>query len=263
MSLADVRLTDLMAELRERLRRFAAGPPGLAAGAREPGALDRTGRLALTARVLAAALAERSGDEARTMAAAFGSLAESLDAAPTPLEAGRQAALVDELVEAMEELAHACDRDASAAPASLWARVRAAGDRLWAPTTMATTPDPAPAAAVARGVWQPREVWLLVAGGLRRSSLTRRLRRAGITVEALHAPDEVLAGLRGRRPDAVICDDAAPDRHFHRLRAALPPGAVPVVMVQGRGGAAAGDVPVWNPPYRLEDLAAALAGDRP
>lgn len=262
MSLADVRLTDLMAELRERLRRFAAGPPGLAGGAREPGALDRTGRLALTARVLAAALDERRGDEARQTAAAFASLAESLDAAPTPLESGRHAALVDELVEAMEDLAHACDRDAGADPAPLWARVRAAGDQLWDPTNTAASPDPARPAAVVRGVWQPREVWLLVAGGLRRSSLTRRLQRAGIAVEALHAPGEVLAGLRGRRPDAVICDDAAPDRHFHHLRAALPPEAVPLVVVQGRGGAPAGDVAVWTPPYRLEDLAAALASDR-
>ncbi len=123
-------LVDLLAELRERLRQFALKPPGELRD-RPRGALDAGERLALASRLLAEALNQRSGDEARQTADALGDLAAAVVNLPTPLVGSHVAADLDELVQVLEDLACAWDRERAVDMTILWARVREAGDLLW------------------------------------------------------------------------------------------------------------------------------------
>jgi hypothetical protein len=252
-------LIDLLAELRERLRQFAHKPPGTVARPRARGALAAGERLALAARLLAEALGERTGDEAVAMAGAFQGLADALDQLPTPLAGSHLAADLEELVHVVEDLACAWDRSVEGDLPLLWQRVREAGDQLWPadhpPLPAAQDPDAEPAPAE---VAAPPEVWLLVAGRIRRETLVRRLEQAGVTVACPADADALLSDLAGRRPDALLCDDAAPSRHHQRLRARLGNDAPPLVLVRGRLDGRFADHLCWTPPYRPDDLLALL-----
>ena len=59
MQPSDMKLADLVAELRERLRHLASGPVRDPGSARSPGALGPVGRLSLAIRLLAEALRTR------------------------------------------------------------------------------------------------------------------------------------------------------------------------------------------------------------
>lgn len=253
-------LVDLLAELRERLRQFAHKPPGAVARPRPRGALAAGERLALASRLLAEALSERTGDEAGAMADAFQSLADALDQLPAPLAGSHLAADLEELVQVVEDLACAWDRASEGDLPLLWRRVREAGDQLWPadPSSLSpSTAEPTREAATA-DTTTSREVWLLVAGRIRRETLVRRLEQAGMTVACPSDAEALLSDLARRRPDALLCDDAAPTRHHQRLRARLGSDAPPLVLVRGRLDGRFADHRCWTPPYRPDDLLALL-----
>jgi len=249
-------LTQLVAELRERLRLFAGNLSGGPAGRRDPGPLDVGERLALTSRVLAEGLEARGGREAAEAAVAFRELAGALEGLPNPLVGSEVATSLDELVEVMDDLACAWDRQGEIDLPLLWRRVRTAGDMAW-PSQETDEPDsPAGASNLApqESIPATGEVWLLVTGALRRGALEGRLRTAGYTVARLTDSDQVLERLKDHRPTAVVCDDAAPGRHHLRLQAAWPPSAPPLVLVRAGQGGPTTSTPAWMPPYRPEDL---------
>lgn len=256
-------LVDLLAELRERLRQFAHKPPGAVARPRPRGALAAGERLALASRLLAEALSERTGEEAGAMADAFQRLADVLDQLPAPLAGSHLAADLEELVHVVEDLACAWDRSIEGDLPLLWRRVREAGDQLW-PADPPPLPSPPPSAeepereATAPDAATSREVWLLVAGRVRRETLVRRLEQAGVTVACPPDAEALLSDLARRRPDALLCDDAAPTRHHQRLRARLGSDAPPLVLVRGRLDGRFADHRCWTPPYRPDDLLALL-----
>jgi len=250
MNLHDASLSDLVAELRERLRHLTNG---VAAGAGTRGPLGPAGRAALAARLLAVGLAERTDQAGRDAARALEDLADALTAAPAPLPGSVWEADLGRLARLFEELAAAWDRHDPAALHEAWSDLQQAGSRLWSPPVAPVaaadpTPRPAPGAAI----------WLLVTGSLRRATLQRRLADAGLAVECLADAAVVAARLGRERPAAVVCDDAAPDRHGTHLRAVLPPGAPPLVLVRGRPGRQEPGDRVWLPPYRVEELLATL-----
>lgn len=265
MDPAQRQLVDLLAELRERLRQFAHRPPGAVARPRPRGALAASERLALASRLLAEALAERAGDQAAETAGAFQSLAEALDQLPSPLAGSHLAADLDELVHVLEDLACAWDRSAQTEIPILWRRVREAGDHLWPPV------DAAPAEAQKASPPEPdlpletpsaspvREIWLLVAGRIRRQTLVRRLEQAGVRVACPPDAEALLADLAERRPDALLCDDAAPSRHHRRVRNRLAADAPLLVLVRGRDDDRFDGHACWTPPYRPGDLLALLS----
>ncbi|MEZ4386686.1 MAG: hypothetical protein R3D98_03765 [Candidatus Krumholzibacteriia bacterium] len=263
-------LVDLLAELRERLRQFAQKPSGAAAAARPRGALGPAERLALAARLLAAELADRAGEPAATAHQAFQDLADAVEHLPTPLSGSHLAADLEELVQVFEDLACAWDRRHQVDMALLWQRVCLAGRQLWPPLAddagapaepsqaAPPTPAPAPPPAVAEPL-AITEVWLLVAGRVRRETLVRRLAQSGVRVACPTDLDAVLADLaQQRQPDLLVCDDAAPTRYHQRLRARLGAGAPPLVMVRGRADGHGPAPLVWSPPYRPGDLLACL-----
>jgi len=265
MDSAQRQLVDLLAELRERLRQFAQRPPGAVARPRPRGALAASERLALASRLLAEALSERAGQQATETAGAFLTLADALDQLPTPLAGSHLAADLDELVHVLEDLACAWDRSAQAEIPVLWRRVREAGDQLWPPggadvVDVQEAPSPEPeqprAAPLAS---KAKEVWLLVAGRIRRQTLVRRLEQAGVTVVCPPDAEALLADLTERRPDALLCDDAAPFRHHRRIRTRLAADAPPLVLVRGRHDDRFDGLACWTPPYRPDDLLAILA----
>lgn len=265
MDSAQRQLVDLLAELRERLRQFAHRPPGTVARPRPRGALAASERLALASRLLAEALAERTGEEAAETADAFQSLADALDQLPTPLAGSHLAADLDELVHVLEDLACAWDHSAQAEIPVLWRRVREAGDHLWPPADRpavevrgapAIEPEQPRATVAERGA---TEVWLLVAGRIRRQTLVRRLEQAGVKVVCPPDPGTLLADLAERRPDALLCDDAAPTRYHQRIRSRLADDAPPLVLVRGRHDDRFEGHACWTPPYRPDDLLDLLA----
>jgi hypothetical protein len=253
MPIDDASLTDLVAALRERLRHLDHGP---AAGSGTAGPLGPGGRTALAARLLAVALADRPDAAGRDAARALEQLADALAGTPTPLPGSAWEADVTRLAAEFEALAAAWDGHDPLALARAWQRLREVGDRLFADPqtaapappaaspTRATPPQPPPAATI----------WLLVTGTLRRRTLQARLTEAGLGVVCPADAAAVTARLSRERPAAVVCDDAAPTRHWSELRDQLPADAPPLVLVRARsdGGMAGGAV--WLPPYRPEDL---------
>jgi len=250
MALSDSSLTELVAELRQRLRHFVAGPPGLAAAATvEPGPLSPAGRAALAARLLAVALEDQGDAGTGEAAAAFTELATVLSALPTPLPGSELEAGLGELAREFEDLAAAWDRGERRDLAGTWDQLRSLGDRLW-PREQARAAAPVPG----RG-----EVWLLTAGVLRRTLLRRRLEAAGLRVTCLADTAAVVSRLADERPVALVCDDAAPTHHCSRLLRALPAAAPRVIQITAGAGAKAAGVPSWSPPYRPADILALLA----
>ncbi|HOX24875.1 MAG TPA: hypothetical protein PLL30_03805 [Candidatus Krumholzibacteria bacterium] len=243
-ALSDASLTELVAELRERLRHFDAGPPGaVATPASGPGPLGPAGRSALAARLLSVVLGAREEPASGATATAFAMLAAALAASPPPLPGSALETELGLLASEFESLTAKWDRGEERALGDAWEAVRRAGDRLWPPDRSATP-----------AVGPSRVVWLLTAGSLRRRLLERRLRAAGLQVECHADVDSALARLDQRPPAALICDDAAPMRHCSRLRRRLPPSAPPVIQVSSSLGAQRGGPAIWTPPYRAEDL---------
>ena len=264
MTLSNSSLTELVAELRERLRHFAAGPPGGAEAALPAGPLEPSGRATLAARLLAVVVGARQGPEAAEVAGAFESLAEVLDTMPRPLPGSAWGADLGLLAREFEILAGAWDNGDEPSLVATWRSLRSVGDRLWAqPLSAAEAPpppvvevaEPAPAAGVAAG-----EVWLLIAGSLRRTSLRRRLMAAGLKVECPEDLETVTRRLVDERPAALICDDAAPTRYRSRLVDRLPASAPPVILVRSRTIGRDPAAVVWLPPYDANELLARLGG---
>ncbi|MBD3220717.1 hypothetical protein GF314_05705 [bacterium] len=261
MTLSEASLADLVAELRKRLRRFVDAPGRGADVPREPGPLGPAGRSALALRLLAAALGQHADRGATAAAAALEDLAATLGALPDPIGDPRIQAQLEELMTATEDMARAWDRAPAEDVAPLWARVRRVADGLWggpeAPSTTPPTAGPTPP-----GKDPPtralREVWLLVAGEVRRAALTRRLEQAGARVVSPADAPSLVERLRAARPDLVVCDDAAPTRHHRQLCRLLPDDAPPLVVVQGARPAGSARPGIWAPPYRTRDLLSAL-----
>jgi hypothetical protein len=269
MQPSDMKLADLVAELRERLRHLASGPARDPGSARSPGALGPVGRLSLAIRLLAEALRTRRDPEAAAAATAFDELATRLAGQSEPADEDPRRADLEQLMSAFEELARAWDRGSTSDLRGPWSRVREAGDAIWSvpvagePRVEAATSRGKPAAPrsdpdLAPGGNELREVWLLVAGDVRRAALTRRLQQAGVTVVVPDDASGLVARLAEARPDAVVCDDAAPTRHHRQLRELLPADAPPLVVVQADRRQAASTRAVWTPPFRTCDLVAAL-----
>ena len=268
--LDEVSMTSLVAELQERLRRFVSGPPG------EPAPADPSGpagRAALAARLLTVVAAERLGDEAADLARALTDLADALGAAPTPLPGSDWESDVTSLATVLEDMVAAWDAHDHQAMAGAWQGLEAAGRRIFrgeemsVPAATAPAPAPAPVDEPAPSVAEaadtddapalPPEVWLLVAGSLRRASLRHRLRRAGFEVICPDDPADALSRLAHAQPAALICDDAAPSRFWSRLRAGLPEASPPLVLVRARAGddrRFAAAHAIWCPPYDAADL---------
>jgi len=260
MNLSEASLTELVAELRERLRHFASGPPGVGAPKATAGPLDQAGRAALAARLLAVVLASRKGRDAAEAARAFESLAEALAGAPTPLPGSAWEADLGLLARSFETTAAAWDRDDTPALATTWRDLRLVGDRLWSrpgeagPAVAAPEPqetqgaDPAPSRAAGRSIW------LLVAGSIRRASLGKRLRSAGFVVDCPETVEDVIARLADERPAAVVCDDAAPAHFRSHLLGRLPESAPPVILLRSRTTAVDPGGKAWLPPYDIAEL---------
>jgi len=257
MTLSNASLTELVAELRERLRHFAAGPPGGAEVASPAGPLEPSGRATLAARLLAVVVGARQGPDAAAAAKAFEGLADVLDTAPRPLPGSAWEADLKLLAREFETLAGAWDSDNEPVLVATWRSLRAVGDRLWAqplPQTAAApsavaAADPAPAGEVVVA-----EVWLLTAGLLRRTSLRQRLVAAGLKVDCPEDIEAVTRRLVEERPAALICDDAAPTRYHSRLVSCLPASAPPVILVRSRTIGLDPAVTVWLPPYDTDEL---------
>ena len=256
MALSNTSLTELVAELRERLRHFAARPPGGAEAALPAGPLEPSGRATLAARLLAVVVGARQGPDATAAAKAFEDLAEVLDTAPRPLPGSAWEADLKSLAREFETLAGAWDSDNEPVLAATWRSLRAVGDRLWAQPLPAAAAapsvvdvaDPAPAGEAAA------EVWLLIAGSLRRASLRQRLVAAGLKVDCPEDIEAVTRRLVEERPAALICDDAAPTRYRSRLVSCLPASAPPVILVRSRTIGLDPAAAVWLPPYDADEL---------
>ncbi len=269
MNLSESSLTDLVAELRERLRHFTAGPPGETAAADTPGPLGPGGRAALAARLLGVVLAARQGRDAAQAARSFEELAESLSAAPAPLPGSAWEADLALLSSAFETIASAWDRGDNRALARTWRDLRVVGDRLWTdptevpPSTARRTPVVSAAPRPVGDDDSPPavrpEVWLLVAGSLRRTSLRKRLVAAGLVVDCPADIETVTRRLQDERPAALICDDAAPARFRSRLLGVLPETAPQVILIRSRTSAVDPGGAVWLPPHDIDDLLAFLA----
>jgi hypothetical protein len=264
MTLSDASLTDLVAELRERLRSFMAAPLGQSPVQPQPGPLSPAGRAALAARLLSVMLGDRHGDDAVLAARAFDELADALHATPDALPGSVMEAELRRLAGEFEDLALAWEAGEARDLTAAWRSLRDLGDRLWASTKTATQPAPPPPAP-SRTLETPappgrRSVWLLVAGDLRRATLRRRLEAAGLAVVCLVDADAAARRLATERPHAVICDDAEPARFGSRLQRMLPPASPPVVVVHGRpAGEPAAGSNLWLPPFRTADLLDQLA----
>ncbi len=277
MNLDDASLSDLVAELLKRLRHLTNGavdPDGQA------GPLDPGGRAALASRLLAVVLADRPDPPARDAARALGELADALAGARAPLPGSVWEADLTRLARQFEELAAAWDQDDPAALQEAWTRLRQLGDHLWTTTpspvptpprpvsTTTSSPAPTPAAPAAASAAAPPaaeaagrdQVILLVSGALRRRTLQHRLAEAGLRVICPADAAAAAAALASVDPLAVICDDAAPDRHGTRLRELLPEPAPPLVLVRARAGQGPAADAAWLPPYRVEELLARLQG---
>ena len=280
MTLSDASLTELVAELRERLRPFMTSPPGQPSPPETGQALGPSGRAALAARLLVVLLGSRQGPAAAAVAKAFGELAEALAITPAPLPGSALEDGLRRLAREFEDLALALEAGEVRGLERAWSSLREVGDRLWPlepgrrsePVTgramtphAGPAPAPAPAAAAPAGTGstesapQRLAVWLLVAGGLRRETLRRRLEQAGLAVVCPADAATAVARLTRERPAAVICDDAAPARHGSRLQMLLPAAAPPVILVRGRrAGAVESRQGEWLPPFRTADLLARL-----
>ncbi len=254
MTLSDASLTELLAELRERLRRFAAEPPHGVVGPPAPGPLDLAGRAALAVRLVAAGLAADEDPERLAVAGACDDLAATLQRAAEPLPGSAEQESLRRVVRAFEDLAIAWDSGAPADPRPVWGALREAGDNLWGES-------PAPVGVVedVESVSSPA-IWLLVGGNVRRTTIERRLLAAGLDVECLDDVEVVAARLVDERPAALVCDDAAPSRHRLRLSRLLPEPKMPIIEIRGRADGRGADKSVWLPPFRLDDLLARLEG---
>lgn len=267
MSLSEVNLSQLVAELQQRLRRFASGPPGSPgspvssgspASPASSGALDASGRAALACRLLAVAVEERVGAENKELAGAFRDLAGALDGSSAPLPGSTWESDLAALVKSLETLARAWDDATEVDLDQAWAEVRRLGDGVWGlekPAEVSVLVETASIETSETG--EVPLVWLLVAGSIRRVSLERRLAGAGFQVECLASAETVAQRLKVESPVAVICDDAAPTRHHTCLTQSGTTGPLPLVLILSRppsrlsldvGGLA------WGPPYQIEDL---------
>jgi len=255
MSLSEVNLSQLVAELQLRLRRFASGPPGSPAGEAANGALDASGRAALACRLLAVAVEERAGAENEELAGAFRDLAGALDASSAPLPGSTWETDLAGLVKSLETLARSWDDATEVDLDQAWTEVRRLGDGVWGHEKLVEVPVPVESTSIETS--EVPLVWLLVAGSIRRVSIERRLTGAGFRVECLANAGTVAQRLETDSPVAVICDDAAPTRHHTCLTQAGTTGQLPLVLILSRppsklsldlGGLA------WGPPYRTEDL---------
>ncbi len=273
MGLDDASLTDLMAELRERLRSFISALPASRATA-GPEPLGPAGRAALAVRLLAVVLGGRGGIAAVEAAAAFSDFAEALVSTPEPLPGSALDDALRLLAADLEAMAIACEQHDGVDLAGAWRHVRDHGDRLWgvaAPSVAAPlppapaavdgveTPPPAAAADATRVPLQT-ECWLMIGGAMRRSMLHGRLEAAGLRVSSFDNLDAVLERLDVEPPAALICDDAAPHRFATRLRSRLRLPAPPLILVRGRPDPADVGQIVWLPPYCAEDLLARIGG---
>lgn len=269
MTLSDVTLTDLLAELRERLRLFVAELPQRPIAPPSPGPLGPAGRAALAARLLAVMLAGHQSELAAAAAEAIKELAEVLAAAPVPLPGSAMEQGLRRLARDLEELALAWEAGEARDLAAAWTALRESGDQLIAAAGAALPAAPAAPAAAAQPAARPptatTAVWLLVAGELRRRTLRRRLEAAGVAVECPANASAVAARLACERPVAVLCDDAVPARHHSRLQQLLPRAELPVIVIRGCAGKVGAQDAVWAPPFRADDLLAQLrqhASDR-
>ena len=259
MALSHTSLTELVAELRERLRHFAAGPPGDASARPPAGPLEPAGRATLAARLLAVVVGARQGADATAAAKAFEDLAEMLDTAPRPLPGSAWEADMGLLAREFEALAGAWDSGDDPALAASWRALRAVGDRLWAqPPSAAAEAAPADDVTDAGAADTVAEVWLLIAGSLRRASLRQRLVNAGLKVDCPADIETVTRRLVEERPAALICDDAAPTRYRSRLIRHLPSPAPPLILVRSRAGGRDPAAAVWLPPFDPDELLARL-----
>jgi hypothetical protein len=266
MDLSESSLTELVAELRERLRRFASGPPGQAAATTEPGPLNVAGRAALASRLLAVVLQGRQGRQAARVARALQDLAKSLDQASAPLPGSSWETDLRSLASQFESLAAAWDQDDGTAQTRAWTALKRAGDHLWAePPADAAAPaatnpspkSPAPVESVPDVALGP--IWLLVGGVVRRQILCQKLELAGLKVDCLEDAADVANRLDHELPAALVCDDAAPTRYCSHLRSILPAESPPLILVRSRDpGLEQRTGPVWLPPYRTEDLLSRL-----
>lgn len=259
MSLSESSLTDLLAELRERLRSLMAAPPAPGRVQPQPGALSPAGRAALAARLLAVMLTDRQGADAAAAARGFDQLAEALLTTPAALPGSEMEAGLRRLAGEFESLALAWEAGEARDLNRAWRTLRELGDSLWAPVA-AAAPPPIPAPAAGPQPTERDSVWLLVAGDLRRATLRRRLEAAGLNVVCPADAAAAVRRLATERPAAVICDDAEPARFGSRLQRALPPSAPPIVLVHGRPAAElATSQNLWLPPFRTAELLAKLA----
>ncbi|MDY0109800.1 MAG: hypothetical protein RBT60_07695 [Candidatus Krumholzibacteria bacterium] len=266
MTLSDVTLTDLLAELRERLRHFVAEPPQRPIAPPSPGPLGPAGRAALAARLLAVMLAGHHSELATAAAEAIKELAEVLAAAPAPLPGSAMEQGLHRLARDLEELALAWEAGEARDLTAAWTALRESGDQLIAAAGAALPAAPAAAAQPAAGPpTATPAVWLLVAGELRRRTLRRRLEAAGVAVECPANASAVAARLACERPVAVLCDDAVPARHHSRLQQLLPRAELPMIVIRGSAGKVGAQDAIWAPPFRADDLLAQLrrhASDR-
>jgi hypothetical protein len=267
MTLSDASLAELMAELRKRLRPFMSnrndvkGP----AGARPscdledlPDPLGPAGRASLSARLLAVVLVHRKDPGSAEIAQAFENLAEMLDAASAPLPGSELENGLVRLAEEFEDLAMTWDRNAGQDLRGAWCSLRAVGDRIWSPCAPSASMAVCPDDKSMEEDPQDQELLLLVSGRMRRDMLRHRLESAGWSVVCPADGAMAVTMLSKRRPAALICDDAAPERHGRCLRRLLPAEAPPVIWVR-RGVADRGPRRkelVWLPPYRATDLPA-------
>ena len=264
MNLSEASLTVLVAELRERLRRFAASPAGdLATEAPGP-----TGRASLAARLLAVVLSARRERDATQAARAFEELAEALATAPAPLPGSAWEADLGLLARTFETIAGFWDHDNSRELAASWRELRTVGDRMWLAdgadvgTVVSRSPrltdSPLSVADRSAGSGPRPVVWLLVAGALRRGSLRKRLVAAGLEVDCPADIAAVTSRLVEERPAALICDDAEPTRYRSHLLGHLPDSAPPVILVRSRTSAVDPGGAVWLPPYDTDEVLAHL-----
>jgi CheY-like chemotaxis protein len=136
----------------------------------------------------------------------------------------------------------------------------------WSPVVPASVSPASTSAPV--GAPEAR-ILLLVASRFRADDLEEKLVKSGYAVTVCAEPGEARECLRSRSIDAIICDNAEPERCLDGLLALLAqhgetaPG--PVILATGNSGEPArrlarrlGAAGVWTPPYLVDELRSQL-----